>query len=274
MTSEALERGEHLQWPRERLSKTAGFTHPYTGSSLRRVQFPVVNYVALTIHKLMGDTFSSIATSVSDVESRYGLWLSAQIYVILSRVRQLSRVFFVGDKKETLAAIRTVLLRRSMHDERINELFSVLRSNQASPRTTAVRVPSLSYIRNHFSVPETENGFVFLLVSLKDENLKTFHVGETEESLASQLRHLNSSEVSQKMYLFQPWAMAAFMWQFDDENHRIAVKEEIEYFLHSNPLATYDVIVSRLQNNPAVALGRVMLCVCGTVKSLELHQTD
>ena len=83
-------------WPLQRVSKVSGFIIPMGNNSLRRTQFPFDNYVASTCHKLMGDTFSSIATQVSVQEGPYALWLSSQLYVIISRVNHLKNVFFVG----------------------------------------------------------------------------------------------------------------------------------------------------------------------------------
>ena len=65
--------------------------------SVRRTQIPVTNYVSLTCHKLMGDTFPKIATQLSVEEKKYTLWLASQLYVIISRVRDLRNVIFVGD---------------------------------------------------------------------------------------------------------------------------------------------------------------------------------
>ena len=85
-------------WPLKKVGKVTGFVVPMGNSSLRRTQFPFDNYVASTCHKLMGDTFQSIATQVSATEGPYALWLTSQLYVIISRVNQLKNVFFVGSR--------------------------------------------------------------------------------------------------------------------------------------------------------------------------------
>ena len=90
-------------WPQQRISKVPGFIIPMGNNSLRRTQFPFDNYVASTCHKLMGDTFSSIATQVSAQEGPYALWLTSQLYVIISRVNHLKNVYFVGHRLVSLS---------------------------------------------------------------------------------------------------------------------------------------------------------------------------
>ena len=85
-------------WPTKRVPKVTGFTHGMGNLSVRRRQLPFVNYVSGTCHKIMGDTFSKIATQVSVTEKKYNLWMASQLYVILSRVHQLKYVTFVGEK--------------------------------------------------------------------------------------------------------------------------------------------------------------------------------
>ena len=55
-------------WPTKRVPKVTGFTHGMGNLSVRRRQLPFVNYVSGTCHKIMGDTFSKIATQVSVTE--------------------------------------------------------------------------------------------------------------------------------------------------------------------------------------------------------------
>ena len=53
-------------------------------------------------------------------ENDYSLWAVEQIYVILSRVKMLKNVYFVGPKDQTLKAIQSVLKRRGENDEYIS----------------------------------------------------------------------------------------------------------------------------------------------------------
>ena len=86
------------QWPLKRVHRSTGFTYAKGNVTVRRTQLPLINYVALTCHKLMGDTFAKIATQLSTTDRKYSLWMASQLYVIVSRVKQLHNVIFVGPK--------------------------------------------------------------------------------------------------------------------------------------------------------------------------------
>ena len=87
-----------LNWKQAKLHKSVGFCMAMEKVTVRRTQMPVTNYVALTVHKLMGDTFYKLATQVSVSEQKFTLWMGSQLYVILSRVQDLSNITFVGQK--------------------------------------------------------------------------------------------------------------------------------------------------------------------------------
>ena len=80
-----------INWPVNILYKSLGYVL-YKNWTVRRKQIPAVTNAAMTCHKLMGDTFLKTASkiSVTDVD---GL-----LYVIVSRVKQLSNVIFVGPR--------------------------------------------------------------------------------------------------------------------------------------------------------------------------------
>ena len=48
-------------------------------TTVRRTQLPVNNYVTLTIHKLLGDTFGKLKSQISVTESKYNLWMASQL---------------------------------------------------------------------------------------------------------------------------------------------------------------------------------------------------
>ena len=195
-----------VNWKRIIVRKTPGFIYGFKGNSLRRIQFPLINYVALTVHKLMGDTFLRLATAISRKEGKYCLWLISQIYVIISRVKYLRDLYIVGDKSEICNAIKEILTRRSLQEERLFEIFESLRV--VSKHCGVSKIATPKYLQRFFDVPETENGFLFVLVSLKDKEIKTFFIGQTNSSLADELKKINSTEtISNRLYNAQPWAM-------------------------------------------------------------------
>ena len=69
----------------------------------RRFQLPLRYYKANTIHRIMGETCAAVATEINnhDHEKRHlRLWEKSQILVLLSRVRELSSLYFVGGQYE------------------------------------------------------------------------------------------------------------------------------------------------------------------------------
>ena len=55
--------------PKRRINKVTGFVVPMGNMSLRRTQLAISYFVAAICHKLMGDTFSVIATQLSQSEN-------------------------------------------------------------------------------------------------------------------------------------------------------------------------------------------------------------
>ena len=92
----------------------------------------MVNFVAMTSHKLMGDTFVKLATSISETDSSYALWMTSQVFVIVSRVKQLKNLTFVGDKSATLNAIKALFEQRDFREERMFGLLDKIRNNKVS----------------------------------------------------------------------------------------------------------------------------------------------
>ena len=73
ITKECLDNNMFNSWPTITAHKTTEFVFSTTDGSLRRKQFHFWNYIALTVHKLMGDTFHCLAKSISTHESMYSL---------------------------------------------------------------------------------------------------------------------------------------------------------------------------------------------------------
>ena len=70
MDPKLYENTNFLSWDKVRIAKSAGFCFEMNKITVRRTQFPVTNYVALTVHKLMGDSFYKLATQVSACEKK------------------------------------------------------------------------------------------------------------------------------------------------------------------------------------------------------------
>ena len=61
-------------WRCLRLSQSDGFNHSFFGTPCHRKQYPVKNFVAMTIHKSMDGELPQLLTKISLLENDYALW--------------------------------------------------------------------------------------------------------------------------------------------------------------------------------------------------------
>ena len=73
----------------------------------------------------MGDTLPKVATQIVG-SLCYALWMSEQLYVIASRVRELADVTFVGDKKELKETMEVLLWKSSQCAAMTNAIMKSL----------------------------------------------------------------------------------------------------------------------------------------------------
>ena len=67
-----------------------------------------------TIHAAKGDTLFSMATEISRNDPNYRLWWDkGQLVVILSRTKFAKNTIFVGDKDDTIAALKDLLIHKT-----------------------------------------------------------------------------------------------------------------------------------------------------------------
>ena len=271
VNEEALDNGDYLFWPKLTMRKLPGYVQSLHRNSLRRTQFPAINYVALTVHRLMGDTFLKLATEISNEEKKYALWLISQLYVIISRVKRLCQLFFVGNKAQTLEAIKEVLRKRNLAEERLFEMFQQLREAARSEGPGLIEGPR--YLRNHFDVPRTPNGYVFLMVSVRTMAFNVFYVGETENSLSLTLREINSSSAKNCRTIKnnQPWAVGFFYWNFNDDDERKYVYDTIQRILDTTDYS-YQMLLNYC-NFALKDMNHIKLCICGRVVKIDKSST-
>ena len=106
------------------VNRQAGFVQSFKGSSLRRTQFPVKNFLAMTIQKAMGETIGKIVTKIDCFERAYSLGEKEQLYVLVSRVQHLKDLTFIGDKESTLLSLSQLLGRRTQWDDYMEQLVN------------------------------------------------------------------------------------------------------------------------------------------------------
>ena len=187
----------------------------------RRWQYPLKLFVASTIHKTMGDTVSMLSTQIVENESHsisrqpkaeYELWMRAQLYVLISRVRSLECVTFVGNKDTTLRNVRRTLELKSQWTSLIYELINGFSGNPAPTVYHGNKSPFPPFFSE---VPDTNHPFVYLLLSSKQGGL--WYIGSTSK-LRRRLREHNSGHGSNftKPISRRPWYLMAYLFGFSN----------------------------------------------------------
>ena len=161
-------------WPTcdlsRRFSAAATVGRGYTKG--RRHQWPLQYYVASTIHKVVGDTCDHLATQISAIDRRYKLWDRSMLLVLLSRVRNLANITFVGDLPATLLAMTSLL------QQKCRSTAVVMRTLQGLDVIgQADRVVENAYVQLQQEIPNYDVGFVYMLASSRQP--LTAYVGET-----------------------------------------------------------------------------------------------
>ena len=79
----------------------------------KRKQYGLKHHVTSTIHAAMGDTLHTMATEVSRRNGNFKMWDKGQMIVILSRTELARNAIFVGDKNETIDALKHLSRRKT-----------------------------------------------------------------------------------------------------------------------------------------------------------------
>ena len=272
ITQAMLDNEEYLNWRSVTLTRHTGFVQPFRKNSIRRTQIPLMNNVAMTVHKLMGDTFDKLATSISATDSSYALWMTSQVFVIVSRVKQLKNLTFVGNKSATLDAIRLIFETRDLREERLFRLLDQIRNNSRSGSIVQpIDVTQMSYVPFNKNIPRSPTGFVYLLTSLNPTSPETFYVGQTERALLTRLSEHNcgnGSEFTKPPHRL-PWAVAAFICNFDSKFSRRDLEQELhrEMFVRRNRLKTLNDMIALFQEKVSDLNCGLHFCVCGEYRA-------
>ena len=210
------------------LHKQAGFVHSFKGSSLRRTQFPLKNFMAMTIHKAMGETIGKVVTKIDCFEAEYCLWEKEQLYVLVSRVQNLKDLTFVGDRETTIITIKRLLGQTAQWDEYTEKLVQTA-CNQAP---VVFDIANTSFKPRKVDIPPGDVGFVYLLVSTKD--ISVSYVGETC-NIKRRLREHNSGDgsfLTNKRHL-RPWGVLCSATGFSDDDCTNQIqREHLESNIH------------------------------------------
>lgn len=128
-----------------------------------------------------------------------------------------------------MAAIRAILSQTSQHELAVESRFRLLQRLGDFPGES-VQMPQYLMCPKRVDLPEVVNGFVYILVSLRENTFTTCYVGETENGLLEELGSINAGKkknFSSRIDL-RPWSMAAFVFNFKEREERISLKLELE----------------------------------------------
>ena len=79
----------------------------------KRKYYDLKHYVSMTIHAAMGDTLLSVVTAISVRDNKIFMWDKGQLIVILSRTKLAKNTIVVGQKEDTLKAVRSLVCKQT-----------------------------------------------------------------------------------------------------------------------------------------------------------------
>ena len=122
-----------------------------------------------------------MATEINISDPDFNIWDKGQLIVILTRTKRAEDTIFVGNKQDTLDALKTILLSRTQWTDYIEHVLSIVTVNQENSNTEGdIRTMN----QNDFpfricdiSLPSSRTGFVYFLLSVKDKSFT--YIGST-----------------------------------------------------------------------------------------------
>ena len=129
----------------------------------QRKQYGLRHRVRGTIHSAMGDTYESMATSISVADPNFCLWDKGQLIVIISRTKESGRTIFVGETNDTLAALKHLLLRRTQWTDYMEHVLSVITVNGEEMELFHQPLFHSEYVIWHFHSVELDMSTCFRL---------------------------------------------------------------------------------------------------------------
>ena len=260
-------------WPSITLRKSVGreILLGKSGSKLyaRRIQFDLRYYTCTTVHRIIGDTCIQLATKISSVDQSYSLWERAQLTVIISRVKNLNQLMFIGSWDETCKEIKKVLRKTSRQLATINQRLIKLNALNDIPAVINV-FNDLKPIKS--CIPADSSGFVFLCFSVQDP--ENFDVRVVED-IRNELTSMNSSSSLKVHESLRPYLPGFYVTGFIEDQFSIHnLKERCRYKdAFRRGRNTIIVNLNRFKFMDALALGRYISLKCRFASKLTHVQT-
>jgi hypothetical protein len=196
----------------------------------RRRQYGLKHHVTATIHASMGDTISVIATEISSKNSAYKIWEKGMLVVLTSRTRFAKDIIFVGNKTETLEALKEILLRKTQWCEFMENVLSLITVNQEDcvlPSERLLTYESYPLRICDAILPQCNTGFTYMLISIKRGAERFSYIGQTI-CLRKRLKQHNSGigSISTAPEHLRPYALFAYICGFAK---RRTLREHVEH---------------------------------------------
>lgn len=188
-----------------------------------------------------------MATEISQHDPNFSVWDKGQLVVLLSKTKRAADTIFVGNKADTLDALKTVLLKKTQWSDYIERVLDLVTVNQDENQ---VHQTEPSIIMNSFpfricdiALPQCRTGFVYFLISLK--NRQYTYIGHCQ-CLRERLPQHNSgygSESTAPEHL-RPYGIMAYICGFEDG------KKELRLHLERSWKLKRDRMIERGFNDP------------------------
>ena len=202
----------------------------------KRKQYGLRHRVTSTIHAAQGETLSSMATEVSLNDPLFRLWDKGQLVVILSRTKTAKDTIFVGNKADTIDALKSILIKRTQwcdYIERVLELVTV--NSDGNNNIQHHQNNQRSMIQDAFPfricdipLPQCRTGFVYFLISVK---MKSYTYIGTTQCIRKRIQQHNNGYGAQStapVYL-RPFAVMAYICGFDGEKTELRFHMERQW---------------------------------------------
>ena len=198
-------------------------TNPVMSPNLKKIhrrQFPLTYFVCTTIHKVIGETVENLATTIDKEDSLHGLWQKPQLTVLVSRVKTLDNLWFLGPVQSTLAAIKELVTKESKKEQYVDKTLRSLNTLHAA--TPIIEAPSSNLIEScQTTLPEDACGFVVMTVC--QNNLNEYQLSQCID-LPSHMTYMNQAiDFPQKKAALRPYLLAAYVTGFSTnmEDHPV-----------------------------------------------------
>ena len=155
----------------------------------KRKQYGIKVNFSGTIHSVMGDTFSSITTTISASAPSYKLWGESQLVVTSSRTRKQQNTIFVGDKRDTIEGLVRSLTKKDQwidYQEKVLELAIVKRDG--SLNSSMMDQSAFPFRIADYTLPQDRTSAVYMVTSIKKTDI--VHI-DTTFCLRSKLKYHN-----------------------------------------------------------------------------------